>query len=272
VACQAPDDPAPTRRDEPVDYVALGDSFTAAPGVPTTDGSDGCLRSSGNYPHLLATELPEVRLTDVSCGGADTTSMTQPHKTFSGATRPPQFDALSADTDLVSLGIGGNDFGVFGSISLGCIQLAATDPEGAPCREAHRTASGNRFLRLAPRIRNNVADVIAGIRERAPDARVIVVGYPRLLPASGSCPDRLALAEGDVGYVADVNRVLSDAVLAAADQEGVESIDLYTASRGHDVCSDEPWVNGYPPAPGAALLHPFAAEQQAVADLVLDTL
>ena len=44
-------------------------------------------------------------------------------------------------------------------------------------------------------------------------------------------------------------------------------------SRGHDVCSDDPWVNGAVTQPTRALAyHPFAVEQQAVADLVRDAL
>ena len=53
----------------PQRYVALGDSFTAGPLVPTTDLADGCLRSDGNYPSLLATSL-DLDLTDVSCSAA----------------------------------------------------------------------------------------------------------------------------------------------------------------------------------------------------------
>ena len=47
----------PRRQQPTFSYVALGDSFTAAPGIPETDGSDGCLRSSRNYPSLVAEQL-----------------------------------------------------------------------------------------------------------------------------------------------------------------------------------------------------------------------
>ncbi|MDP2774363.1 MAG: hypothetical protein Q8O61_12495, partial [Nocardioides sp.] len=59
-------------------YVALGDSFVAAPLVPTTNMRNGCLRSDHNYPHLVAAELDGYELVDVSCSGASTPEMTQP--------------------------------------------------------------------------------------------------------------------------------------------------------------------------------------------------
>jgi len=254
------------------EYVALGDSYTAAPLVPTTDTSDSCFRSDGNYPHLVAAELEETRLTDVSCSGADSASITG-QQTIGGQTKPPQLDAVSARTDLVSIGVGGNDFGLFGSMSLGCFQVAETEPTGAPCRDANRTSDGDRLLELVPRIQAKVGRVIDEVRDRAPDATVVVVGYPRILPPSGTCPDRVPLARGDYAYVAEINEALSDAVVAAAEESSVAAVDVYAASRGHDVCSDEPWVNGIATDAGRALaLHPFAAEQQAVAELILDQL
>jgi lysophospholipase L1-like esterase len=258
--------------EETIDYVALGDSYTAAPLVPTTDTKNVCFRSDGNYPHLVAAELPGARLTDVSCSGAETDSITG-SQSIGGKTLPPQLEAVTEDTDLVTIGIGGNDFGLFGSMSLPCIRLAETDSDGAPCRDANRMAGGDRLMAIVPKIKANVRDVIEAVRDRAPDARVVVVDYPRLTPASGTCPDQLLLAAGDYAYVGRLNRALSDALRAAAEDAGVESVDVYAASRGHDVCSDDPWVNGITTDGARALaLHPFAEQQQAVADLILEKL
>ena len=94
-------------------YVALGDSFTAAPLVPDTDLAEGCFRSSSNYPALLAEEL-DLELTDVSCSGADTGDVTGGQAVAGGrGTVPPQLRAVQPDTDLVTVGIGGNDREVF---------------------------------------------------------------------------------------------------------------------------------------------------------------
>ena len=88
-------------------YVALGDSYTAAPGVPTTEQESGCLRSSGNYPSLVAAALGR-ELVDVSCSGASTPSLVEGQRVGDG-TAAPQLDALTPDTSLVTLGVGGND-------------------------------------------------------------------------------------------------------------------------------------------------------------------
>lgn len=55
-------------------------------------------------------------------------------------------------------------------------------------------------------IARNVEEVAEEIRERAPDARVIVVTYPKLLPDDEACPDRITLAPGDYAFVNEVNR------------------------------------------------------------------
>ena len=106
------------------------------------------------------------------------------------------------------------------------------------------------------------------MRERSPDARIIVVGYPQIAPESGTC-DALPLAAGDYAFVRQVNQGLSDAVRLGAADAGAEFLDLWGPSAGHDICSSDPWINGRVTTGAAAAYHPFAVEQQAVADLLL---
>src|SRR5262245_42979430 len=77
----------------PVDYVALGDSYSAASGVLPTDPSASllCLRSSRNYPHVIAAATG-ARLVDVTCGAAETKHFTTSQ--YPGV--PPQLDAVRA--------------------------------------------------------------------------------------------------------------------------------------------------------------------------------
>lgn len=66
---------------------------------------------------------------------------------------------------------------------------------------------------------------------------------------------------------------LVEAVSDAATEADVEYVDVWTPSEGHDICSDDPWVNDVTDGPeGAYNLHPFPAHQAAVADLILDIL
>jgi lysophospholipase L1-like esterase len=160
------------------DYVALGDSYASGPAIPGQIDAN-CARSDHNYPHDVAV-AQHTHLTDVTCSGATTAEMTAPQ-----GTAPAQFAALGRTTDLVTVSIGGNDIG-FSTIVGTCAQLGATDPAGAPCH-THYTSGGTDQLKVkiqqtAPKI----AQVIRGIHQRAPHAKVQVVGYPDLLPDSGT--------------------------------------------------------------------------------------
>jgi hypothetical protein len=248
-------------------YVALGDSYTAAPLVPDTDTTNDCLRSTNNYPALVAAALPGTELVDVSCSGADTGSMTGFQQT-NGETKPPQFDALTEDTDLVTIGIGGNDFNLFATLVGTCAQLRSSDPVGSPCADRYSEGASDELTRQLDDISSHVAAVVAGIRDRAPRATVVVVGYPQIIPARGSCPDLLPLALGDYPFARRISAGLADAVERGARK--AEFVDLFTPSAGHDICSDDPWINGANTDPARALaFHPFAAEQEAAAELVL---
>ena len=122
-------------------YVALGDSYAAGPLIPLPRVDPLlCVRSTNDYAALLASRLGLWSYTDATCSGADTTHMTTAQSLVLGS-HAPQFDALTASTDLVSISIGGNDYSVFGSIVGTCPGLAADDPTGSPCKQ-HFTVNG----------------------------------------------------------------------------------------------------------------------------------
>lgn len=253
-------------------YVALGDSYTAAPGVPNTDLTTGCARSDSNYPHLLAAELG-ADLTDVSCSGASTLSLIGAQEAF-GAVLPAQFEALTPETSLVTLGIGGNDQSLFSTLVGTCTQLAQQDPQGSPCRANFTRGNGDdKLLADVATIGDRVTAAVEGVRDRAPDAEVVLVGYPQPVPESGTCPE-LPLAAGDYAYVREVTSALNDALEAAAEAGSATYVDVEAASEGHDVCAgDEAWVNGTQTDLSRAIaFHPFAVEQQAVAELVAEAI
>ncbi|GAA2149413.1 SGNH/GDSL hydrolase family protein [Nocardioides koreensis] len=252
-------------------YVALGDSYTAAPLVPETDVTNGCLRSTDNYPALVAAALPGTELVDVSCSGADSGSMVGVQRT-GDQPQPPQFDALTEETDLVTVGIGGNDFNLFATLIGTCVRLRSSDPQGAPCEAQFTSGGTDQLARELRQIRGHVAAIVTGIRDRAPHARVVVVGYPQILPDQGSCRSLLPLAAGDYAYARRINEGLAAAVERGAGKADAY-VDTFGPSAGHDICADDPWINGQATDPNRALaFHPFAAEQKAVARLVLDAL
>ena len=261
------DDDAAPQRVEIRHYVALGDSFSAAPFVPEADLAGGCFRSSNNYPNVIARALVEASFVDVTCSGADTTAMTASSRTQLFLQVPAQLDALTADTDLVTVGIGGNDFELFSTLTEKCPSLRAGDPKGAPCA----AALGDTPSTQIPQIVERVDAVLGQIAERSPRARIVLVGYPDVVPDDDTC-DELPLADGDYAFVDRINRELNDALREAAARAKVSFIDVWTASQGHDICAKDPWVNGQYTSRNAFAYHPFAVEQEAVAKLILATL
>jgi lysophospholipase L1-like esterase len=251
------------------EYVALGDSFTSGPLVPQTLAAFGCFRSTRNYPALLAEDLDVRRFTDVSCAGADTTDMRSPQPTGFAAV-PPQLSALSARTDLVTIGIGGNDFGLFGRLASTCPQLRASDPGGDPCRRYLAATAGPAPLEVLDRVGSRTAAVLDAVRRRAPGAQVLVVGYPRIAPARGTCTDVLPFAAGDYVYLDLVQRRLNATLRRTARSADAGFVDTYRASRGHDACAGRrAWVNGSrTDTSRAQSYHPFGLYMRAVAGLV----
>lgn len=254
---------------EPGDeYVAIGDSYTAAGGTGRTERQSGCLRSAANYPNLLARRL-DLELTDVSCGGADSTHLLESQKTRKGNV-PPQIEALSETTDLVTVGMGGNDLDAFAVLVSNCVVVARTDPEGSPCSDYDTQGGGSRTAEAAAQIQERLINSIGYIVAAAPNARIVLVGYPRFAPARGTC-EELPLAEGDYAFARRLSEGVQDAIRTAAARTGADFADVYAASRGHDVCSDDPWMAGSKPQfEDAAPYHPFPEEQRAVARIIED--
>ena len=232
--------------------------------MPVTDVANGCFRSSNNYPSLVAKRLGAV-LDDRSCGGARTVDFRR--RQFPDV--PAQLSAVKPGVDLVTIGVGGNDESVFSRLVNSCPALRDRDPEGAPCQEAMRSGGSDILLTALDRTAPLVAELVREIRQQAPNAKVLVIGYPQIVSADDAC-DELPLAQGDYAYAEQVNLALTEMLRKAAKASGATYVDVWAASQGHDICSDDPWVNGAVNAEQeAARYHPFAKEQAAVADLVV---
>jgi lysophospholipase L1-like esterase len=257
--------PPPTGR-----YVALGDSYSAGPLIPTTDLAGGCARSDHNYPSLVATALKVKTFVDVTCSGATTLDLAHVQRPFGDARIPPQLRSVTADTTLVTLGIGGNDFDLFTTLVHTCTQLRSSDPQGSPC--ARRLATTGGLAAPLRRITSRVAGSLRAIQRKAPDAEVLLVGYLRLVPDTGTCPG-LPLAAGDYAEGRRLSEGLDRALQRAARRTGTTFVDMYALSRGHDICSSDPWVNGAVTDRQKALAyHPFASGMRADSAAVLAAL
>lgn len=244
--------------------MALGDSYTSGPGIPR-QVDPGCARSDHNYPSLLAAERQAAAFTDVSCGGATTAEMWQAQ-----GRNPPQLDALDRHTDLVTLQIGGNDVG-FGSIIATCARLAAEDPAGNPCERSYRSAGHDAPALAVVRTAPKVDRVLRAVRARSPHARVLVVGYPDLLPDDGGgCFPQVPFARRDFPCLRDTEKRLNLMLRLVAGVNGAEYVDTYDPTVGHDMCQApaDRWIEPLRPEAPAAPAHPDARGAESMARAV----
>ncbi|MDL9936092.1 SGNH/GDSL hydrolase family protein [Gordonia sp. ABSL1-1] len=258
---------SPTSVAPGVDYVNLGDSYSSGTGThPLVAGSPFlCQRSSVNFAHVVATEKG-LHLTDVSCAGADTDDLRAPQ--YEGV--PAQFDALNSGTDIVTLLIGGNDNDTYGGAIRACRAVAPDDPTGSPCRDKYgRTL----FAPIASKTLPSLQAALREIRRRAPAARVLIVGYPWILPATVGCYPTMQVAAGDVPYLRDLQRTLNDAVARAAADTGATFVDMSAVSDGHDACAGPEirWIEPMTTS-GVGAVHPNVAGQAAMAEQVVEHL
>jgi lysophospholipase L1-like esterase len=248
-------------------YVALGDSAASGPVILPVDlSSPGCYRSQRNYPKLAAAQVG-VPITDVTCSGADTGDMTAPQGTDFGDV-PPQFDALTPDTTLVTLQIGGNDAGLVG-LAESCLNLLPEILGGTSCADENTAGGQDVFGARVAAVGPKVAAVLDGIHQRSPGARVFVVGYTTYLPPNG-CYPRVQVWARDANYIQakidQLNQVLADAAAA----HGATYVDIRTPGIGKDVCKPASvrWTEPFIPTNVAAPLHPNATGMAGMAQVV----
>lgn len=265
---------APAGADQPrySEYVALGDSWSAdvviadLNGLPdSTYAPTGCAQSHVNYPKLLAKALQVPVFRDATCGSATTDDFYAPQTGLpTGETNPAQFDRLTPTTDLVTVGIGGNDAG-FAGAAISCLNaLPVNAPALAPLTVlpfslpflGSRLPIGGckeRFVHdgrdeLAERITASKPKLVAALQEihrRSPNARVLMVDYLDAIPTK-TCWPVVPLSQEDTTYLHDTFDKLNAMVRQAASEGGAEFVDTFSASHGHDVCQlpTVRWVEG----------------------------
>ncbi|MBX9422445.1 MULTISPECIES: SGNH/GDSL hydrolase family protein [Streptomyces] len=216
-------------------YVALGDSYAAGTGLPQQTDTK-CMRSTGSYPAWIAETYKPSVFKDVTCGGATTRSLWN----HEGAAAP-QVNALTQDTDLVTVTLGGNDLG-FSGVLTRCVLAGLTTREGTPCRDVAAKEVDAGFARLSTRL----PDMLTDIKRRSPRARVVVVGYPNPFPLDGSaCGSSVPLAKGDVTWLHQTTNRLNLMLEMSALLRQAEFVDTSSVFRSHDMCRPPSgqWIN-----------------------------
>jgi lysophospholipase L1-like esterase len=224
----------------PVNYVALGDSYSSGVGAGDYISSSGsCDRSTNAFPEQWADANSPASFVSVACSGATTADVLS-----------SQVSALSASTTLVSITIGGNDAG-FSSVMETCV-LSFT----SSCLNAVKAAEAF----IAGQLPARLDTTLQAIAAHAPNAKVVVLGYPDLydLSKSGSCiglstADRTALNQG----AGD----LDGALQAAAQANHDTFADVRGQFAGHEICDSDNWLHSVDIFAISSSYHPTAAGQ-----------
>lgn len=203
-------------------YVALGDSYSAGLGAGSYVAASGaCKRSTKAYSALWAAEHSPASYVSVACSGATTSDVAD-----------SQVSALSEATTLVSVTIGGNDVG-FSSVMTNCVLWSTRT-----CVN-HVDAAENEARTVLPGRLDAAYDAI---RAHAPDARVVVIDYPRLYHVGvWYCLGISDTARAKLNEGAD----LLDAVIKdAAARHGFAFADVASAfGAGHEICDGSAWLH-----------------------------
>ncbi|MEU9475960.1 SGNH/GDSL hydrolase family protein [Streptomyces sp. NPDC048191] len=261
---------APAQASTPLNYAALGDSYSAASGVLPVDASNLiCLRSTANYPHVIA-DRTGARLTDVTCGAAQSKDLTESQ--YPGVA--PQTDVVTTDTDLVTLTLGGNDNGTFINAMLACGSAGVlSGGQGSPCKDIYGSSFDDEIdANTYPALKS----ALRSVRAKAPGARVAVLGYPWITPAKAdpSCFAQLPVASGDVPYLHAMQAHLNTVVRRAAEETGATYVDFSQASEGHDACQavGTRWIEPLLFGQNIVPVHPNALGEQRMAERTLSVL
>ncbi|MBB5805792.1 lysophospholipase L1-like esterase [Saccharothrix ecbatanensis] len=202
-------------------YVALGDSYSSGTGTGSYYGdSGGCKRSPYSYPALWAASHAPTSFKFVACSGART-----------GDVLNNQVSALTSATSLVSISIGGNDAGFTDVITTCTFGSDSTCINRVNQAKAYATNT-------LPGLLDNV---YTQIRSRAPSARVVVLGYPRLYKVPGSCS--VGLSDTKRSAINSASDTLHQVISARAGAKAFSYRDLRGAFTGHEICSGDWWLN-----------------------------
>ena len=235
---------------------------------------------------------------DATCGSATTDDFYAPQDLPLGGQNPPQLDRLTRTTDLVTVGIGGNDAGIAGA-GMDCLNalpvpnplppgtipplpdnpvpvIGSEVPLGG-CKEKY---AGGGVDKLSQRIRASEPKLVRAfkrIHAIAPKARILAIDYLAIVPDHG-CYPFLPATDEDMAYIHAKFLELNAMVKRAARKGGAEFVNTFTPTIGHDLCqlphlrygeTFGPSVND--PAVGVPA-HPNAAGARAQAAIVLDHL
>lgn len=202
-------------------YVALGDSYSSGVGAGSylSDSGD-CRRSTNAYPSLWAAANSPSSFAFVACSGATTSSVAG-----------TQLGALSSSTSLVSVTAGGNDVG-FADVMQDCVLSGES-----ACLAGVDAAVG----KMNNSLPSGLSSLYSSIHSKAPQAHVVVLGYPRFYKIGGSCI--AGLSEAERTAINNASDVLNGVIAKQAANAGFTFSSVVDEFTGHELCSGDPWLH-----------------------------
>ena len=233
----------------PRTLVALGDSYGSGVGsyIYYPDGTS-CYRSPFSYPSQIAAATG-VSLTMAACSGATTSDLLA-----------SQIPTVPTNADYVTISVGGNDLG-FASVITTC---------GLPgwlgnCHAA--IDAGVATLRGA--LPGRLTNVYAAVRAKAPNAKVVVTGYPLLFNGT-DCNALTFFTAAEMARLNAATAELNALIEKQSATAGFTFVSAADAFTGHAWCDRQPWINGLTISPNS--FHPNISGHSAYARLVTPAL
>jgi hypothetical protein len=273
-----------------ITWLAAGDSYASGAGLADTTACGRAAGSSEAWATVAATALaPGVPIASpqlVACSGAPESEFFAPR-----GLNPAEWTPRAGRFDLVTFSFGGDDVG-FTRILEECLarQPTCSDDAVHPLITAVGTSSTAFLVRVANRA------VVSG-------GNVVVMGYPDLFETPGRWPATNLVLDDCAGmtaadatlirtWAADLDSALRTAVgqanalgqgernrvrftfvdpVTGTGDPGVTAVDtdLFEPAGGprHELCSQEPWINGILPTTLDKSFHPDQAGEDALGDL-----
>lgn len=211
--------PASAKAPDPA-YIALGDSYVAGTGggaytAPPPGLPAQCLQTQASYPAVLGAAL------NLGCFGARTTDVAAVAAGFNGAL---------AGASVVTITVGGND------VDTGLVAMTCTVAVSSPDCLA---ALHNSLAVKLPELPGKIRDMVAAVKAAAPDARIVMTGYPRLFTATAGLSTEQAQAIQTLNQASDL---LNTTIAYSARANGVQYVSVANRFAGHGIGSADPWI------------------------------
>lgn len=213
-------------------YLAIGDSFVSGEGELDDSfyvggATNRCHVSLRSYPYLIAGSW-NLSAHNAACSGATTeAATTKPN----GASQLTQLEEVESKLpQLLTIGIGGNDAGLMGKLKT-CIGIGTCEWASTATRRAE---TADEIKKLYPKLK-----AFYSAAQSKTSGKVVVIGYPFIISTNAVCFAGIGslLDQTERRFMNEGIRYLNSVVKAAANDTGIEFVDIENALLGSELCS-----------------------------------